>query len=164
MKNWQKERNYRKKVNADGTINFFIIVNGINVEVSEEIYHIYSSSERQLEYMERDLKRNRALPDASGLPILLPEREVSLEWLISKKWVFASELPPPDEEVILQIDNNTLYQCLGLLSSDEKALIEALFFEDMKEREYATIAGVSQVAIHKRKKRILAKLKNLIEF
>lgn len=56
-----------------------------------------------------------------------------------------------------------LLQSLSVLPEDERNLIHALFFDGMTEREYAAQEGAFHNAIHKRKTRILKKLKKLME-
>lgn len=67
------------------------------------------------------------------------------------------------EQVIHKIMLDKLRNSLSLLSENEQRLIHALFFEGMTEREYAEKEGVYHNAIHKRKLRILAKLKKIME-
>lgn len=62
---------------------------------------------------------------------------------------------------LLMLDK--LRSVIPMLSEIEQELIQALFFKGLTEREYAKECGVSQVAIHKRKNRILAKLKIFLE-
>ena len=50
MQNWQKDRNYRKYENADGSFRFVITVDGEDVEVGEELYKEYAASGRKMEY------------------------------------------------------------------------------------------------------------------
>lgn len=50
-----------------------------------------------------------------------------------------------------------------LLSDDEQKLIREIFYEGLSERKLAEKYSVSQAAIHKRKTRILDKLKKFIE-
>ena len=52
---------------------------------------------------------------------------------------------------------------LSLLSSEEQELIHAVFFDELTEREIAKRQGVSQNAIHKKKQRILEKIKKNLE-
>ncbi|NCB26730.1 MAG: sigma-70 family RNA polymerase sigma factor, partial [Bacteroidia bacterium] len=145
MANWQTSRNYRKHKNADGTFTYTIMVDGEKVEVIREVYTTYAQSERQLEYIELDLKRDRVLQDTNGkasldengLPIILPEREVSLDKLMADDWDFPSSAPPPEEVVLKQIEIMELHQCLDLLDAEERMLIDALFFEGLTEREYS---------------------------
>lgn len=56
-----------------------------------------------------------------------------------------------------------LYSAISEHSDRDKQLLQALFFEGMTEREYAELTGVFRNAVHKRKVRILAKLKKLME-
>jgi DNA-directed RNA polymerase specialized sigma subunit len=66
---------------------------------------------------------------------------------------------------ILTEDN--LREAVRLLTEDERALIGALFFANggagMTEREYAKLKGVSQQSVNERKRRILGKLKKILD-
>lgn len=171
MANWQTSRNYRKHKNTGGTFTYTIMVDGEKVEVIREVYTTYAQSERQLEYIELDLKRDRVLQDANGkasldgngLPIILPEREVSLDKLMADDWDFPSSAPPPEEVVLKQIEIMELHQCLDLLDAEERMLIDALFFEGLTEREYSQRSGIPQKTINDRKNRILKKLYQLLK-
>ena len=170
MQNWKKNRNYRKHVNADGSYTYIITVDGVNVEVSAEVYKVYVSTERKMEYMERDLKRDRVLKDAGsravrdddGHSIVLLEREVSLEKLMDEGWDCSSAELSPEDEVMRQFEIKELHNCLDLLSADERELINALFFEELTIREYAELTGKSKSSIDRQKAKILARLKNIL--
>ena len=56
-----------------------------------------------------------------------------------------------------------LNAALSFLSDSERELIQALFFDGLSERAYAGKKGVSQTTIGRRKNKILARLKKLIE-
>lgn len=58
---------------------------------------------------------------------------------------------------------NALYSAMDMLSDLDKQLLQALFFDGMTEREYADLTGVFRNAVHKRKVRILEKLKKSME-
>lgn len=60
-------------------------------------------------------------------------------------------------ELQLQIDS-----ALKELSKDEIALINALFYKDLTEREYSLQSGIPQKTINNRKKSILKRLKKLL--
>lgn len=55
-----------------------------------------------------------------------------------------------------------LYSAMSMLSDLDKQLLQALFFDGLTEREYAELTGVFRNAVHKRKIRILAKLKKIM--
>jgi hypothetical protein len=167
MQNWQKTRNYRKFENSDGSFTYTINVDGEKVEVSKELYEVYAGAERKLEYMELDLKRDRVFQDAdgkavrdeNGQPIVLPEREVSLEKLIDEDWDYPSAEALPEDEVAGRLEIKDLRRYLGLLTNSERELVAALFFEGLTEREYAKQLGISKTALHARKIKVLDKLK-----
>jgi len=52
-----------------------------------------------------------------------------------------------------------LSDALAELNDADSALIEALFFEGLTERDYAAKIGISQKNVNKKKQRILAELK-----
>ncbi len=171
MQNWRKTRSYRKIKNPDGSFTYLIKAEDKYVPVSKEVYTVYAQSERQLEYMDLDLKRDRVLQDAdgkavldkTGLPIILPEREISLDKLIAEDWDFPSSAPPPEEVILKQIEILELHQCLDSLDAEERVLIDALFFERLTEREYSQRSGIPQKTINDRKNRILKKLYQLLK-
>ena len=123
MKNWRKDRNYRKRKNADGTFTYFIGIEGVAVEVSKEIYNEYASADRKMEYMENDLKRMRVLRspdgkvvlDENGLPVMIPEREISLDKLIDENWDFPSTAPSPEDIITAQLEIKMLNDCIDSL-------------------------------------------------
>ena len=52
---------------------------------------------------------------------------------------------------------------LPLLSDGEQALIKAIFFEGLSEKEAGLRLGVTQSVVNKRKSKILAKLRKIME-
>lgn len=171
MQNWQKNRNYRKLKNPDGSFIYLIKAEDKYVSVSKEVYTIYAQSERQLEYIELDQKRDRVLQDANGKavldqngqPIILPEREVSLDKLMAEDWDYPSSAPSPESVVLNQLEIAALHQSLSSLETEERALIEALFFEGLTERAYSEQSGIPQKTVNDRKNRILKKLNQLLK-
>ena len=55
----------------------------------------------------------------------------------------------------------TLRRTIGSLTEKEQALIYAIYFDGLTEREYARLCGVAQPTIHKMKQRILKKNKKI---
>jgi len=168
MKNWQEYINYRKNENADGSFTYIITVDNEDIEVSAEVYKAYAEGDRKMRYMELDLKHDRVLQNAdgrtvfdeNGCPVILPEREVSLDKLIGEDWDFPSMVSSPEDSVINRLDAEALHRGLDLLNADERALIDALFFDGLTEQEYADLIGVTQKTVNNRKHRILGKMKN----
>ena len=68
------------------------------------------------------------------------------------------------EDVIIKREEmERLYAALSQLSKDEQKLIHEIYFEDQTERELAQKMGVYRSVIHRKKRRIERKLKNILK-
>ena len=67
------------------------------------------------------------------------------------------------ETVVRAVMVDRLKAALPLLSDSEQTLIQAIFFEELSEREVGLRLGVTQSVVNKRKAKILAKLRKIIE-
>ena len=125
------------------------VPHGPLVEVTEEVYRAYHQG-RTLE--EKD-QRN-GLVSYDGLDTgeltgqeMIPDREsVSVE-----------------DAALGKVMLGRLRRCLALLEEPDRELIQALYFGELSERKYAKYAGIPQQTISDRKRRILARLKKLLE-
>jgi len=154
-----EERQMNKK-------QFYIGVNGKQVEVTEEVYLAYYRSKRRDRYFERDIKTERAIRDNAGNIVgYAPSKEDSLERIISANENFIDDQESVEDAVIRAFMSDALHKVLDKLPEVEQQLIDALFFSNggkgMTEREYAKEIGITQKAVNKRKHKVLAKLKNL---
>ena len=68
-----------------------------------------------------------------------------------------------DEQVAHKLIIEKLRTILLELPNEEQQLIKALYVDELSEREYAEKIGVYRNAVHKRKVRILAKIKIFLE-
>ena len=170
MQTWQMYKNYRKQQTEDGSYTYIITVDGVDVEVSEDIYVAYAIGGRKMKYMECDLKNDRVLQDSSGRAVRSAEgdtamqqkRETSLDKLINDDWDFPSSDELPEDTVIKQVEIEALYACLDALNTKEREMIVALFFDGLTEREYAKSLGISKTALHARKVKVLDRIKNYL--
>ena len=142
-----------------------IWIDGRLVEVSEEVYQVYTQGDRKMRYFERDLKTERMiLADDGTIQQIIPSQEDSLDRLMNDNALQFSDLSESVEDVVLRkLDEDALHRALESLGDDEFALIQALFYEGMTERAYAKELHVSQAAVHKKKQRILKKLKEILK-
>ena len=67
------------------------------------------------------------------------------------------------ETVVHAVMVDRLKTALRLLSDSEWVLVNAIFFEELSEREAGLRLGMTQSVVNKRKAKILAKLKKIIE-
>ena len=143
MKKWQKERNYRKIQNPDDTCRYVITIDGEDIEVNVDVYKAYSQSDRRERYLyerESGLILSIDQMDEEGMQRHLPKTE-------SAEYVFMRSQ-----------ERAKLLEAIKPLSSDEQELIRRLFFDGMTEKQYADSIGLSQVAVHKRKKKIFSRI------
>lgn len=95
---------------------------------------------------------------------IIPSREDSLDRLVDENArQFSDEQESVESVVLLKLEVDRLHTALSLLTPEERALIQALFFDERKESELAVELGISQPAVYKRKMKILKKLKIFLE-
>ena len=68
-----------------------------------------------------------------------------------------------EDAAIASILCDKLHRCLALLDEPDRQLIQALYFENLSEREYATKAELHYMTVHNRKTRLLRQLKKMIQ-
>ena len=132
---------------------YYIHVPGALVEVSEGVYFAYYQEKRRGRTLREKDERNGAIsydgldtPELSGQE-MIPDRDaVSVE-----------------DAAIANILRGELRRCLALLDEPDRQLIQALYFEGLSERKYAKRVEIPQQTISDRKRRILARLKKLLE-
>ena len=125
----------------------YVWLEGVKVPVSEEVYRAYYRP------VWREIKRKEVRKDM----------EYSLEALEAGGFEAVSQEKLIDDTAADKLLLDELYAALDELTDDERSLIDALFYRERSERDVAREAGVSQPAIHKRRNRILEKLKKLLK-
>lgn len=118
------------------------------VEVSEEVYRAIKQPQW------REKKRQ----------IVRQKKEVSLEALEEKGNILYEDRNQAsiEETIIRNIVREQLMKAFAKLSNEERLIIYGLYFDEKSEREVARMMGISQAAIHKRRNRILEKLKKFV--
>ena len=129
---------------------YHIKLNGELIPVSEEIYRTY----KQPQWREKKRANVRR------------KREVSLDSMLENGDAIQFDLGQAfiDELVADKLLLDELFQALAELDVEERALIDELFFKGKSERQIAESVNISHQAIHKKKKRILTKLKKFLYF
>ena len=131
---------------------FFLPLHGMLREVTEQTYREYYRDKRRQKYIDERSKLNGDVSyNALDTDETLGED------------VFADTKTDVEAEVINKMTVTELRKAFLLLSPDERELIKILFIDGVTERKASEMYGISQVAIHKRKNRILAKLKDFLE-
>ena len=130
----------------------FIPIQGCLLEVVREEYTDFYRDKERWRYLQKLDAKNSLLSldgftDSEGNP---------LDFIVDETVNIA-------ETAVNAVMVDRLNAALSFLSDSERELIQALFFDGLSERAYAGKKGVSQTTIGRRKNKILARLKKLIE-
>ena len=147
---------------------YFISINGKQIQVTEEVYLAYYRSKRRDRYYEQDIKTGTAIRDNAGRVVgYAPSKEDSLDRIFNAGGDFANNQESIEDSIIRELMSDALHKALDKLPEADRALINELFFSNagdgMTERACAASFGISKTALHARKMKILVKLKNLLE-
>lgn len=157
MKKWQESRNYKRLKDEGGNVIANIItVDGVDVEVTEEVFLAYSQEDRRERYQDEQQEEH---PQVSLE--LLTAHDVPIDLYMQRHEISAEDsVLQREEQAELTIHKECLADALCSLNARDQALLQALFFEGLSTRAYAKRLGVTQRAIVKRRDRILRDLKN----
>ena len=142
--------------------DFYLYIEGQPVKVSEEVYREYKHAEEKERYFMKRLKKGKFVVDPEKQTVeYVPSREASYEHLLEADWDFPAPDEPVDGAVIKAQTLETLDRALQSLTDEERELIHEIFYLEKSEREISAVYNLTQAAIHKRKKKILEKLKKV---
>ena len=146
-------------VKEEKKMDRFIYIGKEQVQVSEEIYKEYYRMKRRERYLEQDIKVGSIVVDAEAETVdFIDSKEDSMERLMEQGTYFE------DEQLIEDIlcDKATLLilqEAMAALNAEEQELIMDLYYNDLTVREVAKEKDISHVAVVKRHKKVLDKLK-----
>ena len=174
MKKWQEERNYRRIYNEAGEVIANIItVDGVDVEVAEDVYLAYSQADRRERYVREEQFSGKILSLEQMAELNIDDRtpmEQMAEDDLLSDYVGAEAAPSAEEEALEREQAQSLAErkemlLLAMLSLNDadRELINALFFDGVSTRDYAARIGITQRAVIKRRDRILRDLKKCFE-
>ena len=152
MEYWKENVNYRQEKGPEGT-RYLITVDGMDVEVEESLYRIYTKMERRERYLV----------------------EVESDMFVSLEGLAADEdtipyLPDNPESILIAVETEReqasllclLPEALEQLTESEREFIRALYFEGISLREYCRSKGIPVMTQHYRLQQVLKKLKNIL--
>lgn len=144
---------------------WYIVIGDERVEVSEEVYHAYWHYTEKERYFMVKLKQEKFVSSQEEeTATFFPSREDSFERLQERGISFPdTTTPTPDRGIDRSELYAILYRAISTLSNEEVQLIQELFYLEKTEREVAELLHTAASTINYRKKRVLAKLKKLLE-
>ena len=145
---------------------YYITINGQNIPVSEEIYRAYKRPEwAEHKRMEREKRCRiggvRCNGDCSQCPHQRTGTMVSLDRLEEVNHVPADFSADVEEIGAGRMLLEELFRALEQLDPDGQLLCQ-LLMDGESERQIAARFGISQVAVHKRKRKVFGLLRDAL--
>ena len=141
MKNWQKTRNYRRMKDENGNVIANVItVFGEKIEVSDELFTMYAHMDAHERYIMEEAPRGRVFSLDKMVEDGMSVEAVSHQFALSAEEILIAREDEQDTQHKLEL----LKQALSQLDEADRALIKAVYFENISMREYARRICVSQ--------------------
>ena len=134
--------------------NYYIPVEGKMVEVEEKVYIAYYKMSRRERYLEERDKENGVMSydalDHNGM--------------VGQEVFEDTQAGTLEDHALATELMDQLHRCIDLLPKAERELVHAIYFDGMSDREYASKVGKSQPSVSSKHKKVLRKLKMLLNF
>ena len=130
---------------------YTLLVRGRRVSVTKEVYKAYYRCRDREKYLDKLAEDNNISLEGCS------EKGISVEYIIS-----AAE-DSMEDTIITGMLLIKLHQCLKMLDDPEKTLIVELYLRGKSERQLSKETGIPPMTIHDRKRKILNKLKKMME-
>lgn len=133
---------------------FFIPIEGKLIEVEENVYIAYYKMGRRERYLvERDQKNGVLSYDA-----------LDQDGIIGQEMMNDPEANNLEDLAMAKELKSKLHLCIEILSKSERELIQAIYFDGMSDSEYSKRINKTQQTVSYRRKKVLSKLKRLMNF
>ncbi len=159
MTNWQKNRNYRRIRQADGSIKNIIIVDGQKVEVTYEVYKAYSQMDRRERYLDELDSQETILSIEKMVEDGVSPDKYTIECFVSAEDALIDAMDAIEHEEMLM----ALRNAIDTLTDAEKDLIQAIYYDGISAREYARRQGVYPRTVMYRLEKLHEKLRQKIK-
>lgn len=133
---------------------YYIPIEGKLIEVEENVYVAYYKMGRRERYLvERDQKNGVLSYDA-----------LDQEGIVGQGMMNAPEANNLEDFAMAKELKSKLHLCIEILSKSERELIQAIYFDGMSDSEYSKRINKNQQTVSYRRKKVLSKLKRLMNF
>ncbi len=133
--------------------NYYLFVGDKKIDVSEKIYKEYWSETNRKNYLKRLDKKNKL---SYFSEFAIEEKDRNIEERFADKSIDIEKL------VAVKMQIAALHEALNKLNPEEREIIQALFFEEIPQRDLAKKLNISQGAVFRRKEKTLKKLKEFL--
>ena len=128
----------------------------VGVEVPPERAKIYESEKRRRRYLSAVMEE---------LDISITSLDVVLDAeseIVNGEHALPSLSIDIEESLVEKIEKEELHKAIQKLTKEERVFIKALFFDGYSEREWSRITGIPQKTINNRRRKIIDKLKKIL--
>ena len=132
---------------------YMIKIQGDLIEVSEDVYYAYFRMDRQERWQEEKKQEH----DVVSYDAMDNGETVGAEAIRDL------EAPSMEELAIARELSERLRHIVAALPKAERELIQAIYFEDIPVSDYAKRIGLTHRGVNKQRKKILSKLKMLLD-
>lgn len=130
----------------------FLLLHGVLMEVTKDVYDDFYRTKRRQQYL---------------LTKAIANGDLSYDILDTDEFRGSDILVDPDENIAEQIADKMMIEKLRrvllLLPKDEEQLIREHYFEGISQVRLGELYGVNQSSINRKIKKILMKIKKLLE-
>lgn len=132
---------------------YMIKIQGNLIEVSEDVYYAYFHMERQERWQEEKKQEHEVVSyDA-----------MDTEETVGAEAIRDINTPSMEELAIANELKERIHHVVAALPKAERELIQAIYFEDIPASDYASRIGLSHRGVNKQRKKILSKLRMLLD-
>lgn len=135
------------------------------IDISTEILAVLKRSDRKMKYIEVDLKTERFIHSQKHqTAVFLPSREDSLDRMHDDEHMqFVHPSMTPEEILLQNTELESLRNALKHLPNEDRQLIHLRYWKGLTQKETALKLNLTQQTVSYRERRILQKLKKIIE-
>lgn len=133
--------------------NYYLFVGDKKIDVSEKIYKEYWQETNRENYLKRLDRKNKP---SYFSEFVTEEKDRTIEERFTDKSIDIEKL------VAVKMQIAALHEALNKLNPEEREIIQALFFEEIPQRDLAKKLNISQGAVFRRKEKTLKKLKEFL--
>ena len=123
--------------------------------------HLYEVSEKQYYEYRREQDRHDYLKKQEQEAVILSLGALGVDGMSGESFIADNQINV-EEETVQNIMLEKLQCALSKLSAEELLLIDLLYSQTKSERETASILGISQNAVNKKKHKLLGRLKKVL--
>ena len=122
--------------------------------------HLYQVSEKQYYEYRREQDRHDYLKKQEQEAVILSLYGLGVDGMSGESFIADNQINV-EEETVQNIMLEKLQCALSKLSAEELLLIDLLYSQTKSEHETASILGISQNAVNKKKHKLLGRLKKI---